>query len=408
MDYIAQELIDTILDFLHDDIPSLLSSSLVAKKWVAAPRHHIFACITINHFLPGFGLGLVDNAHLFLDICNSPHCSIIWSIRSVVFNVDTEVSRPVPGLLVDIIEALACAPVEKMVFIDYAEEPVSLAWIAPHLPGLREFSYNALNRIVEDIFALVSSFPALRILSIYSSYEHSTSVATTPYRAFNFAHLHTLRARLYPLQSEELLSCLQSAPLRLETLDLNLFHCYHNGWGPVSALQAFLLAENAVYLQNLTLRVTYEDNDEELDDLVRLERPSDGELDFSALTSLRTLHLTSHSTDSICSALASLPPSALRSFRYEWIHWIYYNEEPCPCNDSQVHQFVSVMQGPQFDALTRLDIGVPDFFQDEGILALREYFGKWKDDQRMQIERSEGDFQVDSWESLSDGMFTGA
>ncbi|KAJ7301125.1 hypothetical protein DFH08DRAFT_724630, partial [Mycena albidolilacea] len=44
---IAQELIDTILDFLYDDHSSLFSASLVARKWVPTTRHHVFERIII-------------------------------------------------------------------------------------------------------------------------------------------------------------------------------------------------------------------------------------------------------------------------------------------------------------------------------------------------------------------------
>ncbi|KAJ7022319.1 hypothetical protein C8F04DRAFT_971679, partial [Mycena alexandri] len=46
-DDLAQELVDTILDFLHDDQKSLLSSSLIARKWVPATRYHVFERITL-------------------------------------------------------------------------------------------------------------------------------------------------------------------------------------------------------------------------------------------------------------------------------------------------------------------------------------------------------------------------
>ncbi|KAJ7720367.1 hypothetical protein DFH07DRAFT_760873, partial [Mycena maculata] len=61
------ELIDAILDFLHDDRQSLLHSSLVARKWVPATRYHIFERIAINHFLAGQRgyRQYRDNAHDF-------------------------------------------------------------------------------------------------------------------------------------------------------------------------------------------------------------------------------------------------------------------------------------------------------------------------------------------------------
>ncbi|KAF8180697.1 hypothetical protein K438DRAFT_1508925, partial [Mycena galopus ATCC 62051] len=81
---IAQELVDSILDFLYDDHASLLSCSMVAQKWVSATRHHVFGRITINHFFPGRGHFFKDSAHSFLALCRSAHCTIIPSVREVV------------------------------------------------------------------------------------------------------------------------------------------------------------------------------------------------------------------------------------------------------------------------------------------------------------------------------------
>ncbi|KAJ7445912.1 hypothetical protein FB451DRAFT_1055474, partial [Mycena latifolia] len=89
---LAQELIDTILDFLHDDRESLLSSSLVSRKWVPAPRYHIFEQIAINHLVTGRQGRFRDTAHKFLAICSSPHCTILSSVHNVVLNIDTELA----------------------------------------------------------------------------------------------------------------------------------------------------------------------------------------------------------------------------------------------------------------------------------------------------------------------------
>ncbi|KAJ7133827.1 hypothetical protein C8R46DRAFT_923543, partial [Mycena filopes] len=75
-DELAQELVDIILDFLHEDHTTLLSASLTARKWVPATRYHVFERITLNHFLAPRPNRFIDNAHEFLDIAASPHCSI--------------------------------------------------------------------------------------------------------------------------------------------------------------------------------------------------------------------------------------------------------------------------------------------------------------------------------------------
>lgn len=292
---LAQELVDCILDFLHDDRKSLLSSSLVSRTWVPATRHHLFERVAINNFFAGrHGYHrFTDNAHKFLTICGSPHCTIITSIRNVVLNVNTQFTPagPVPQLLADIIDVLARAPVNKLLFIDHTSSlslPISLAWIAPRLAGLRDLSYNALERPAEDIFALVASFPALRVLSVYSSPKGAPTASIThglePHPTF--AHLHTLRARLYAGQSEELLSWPHSAGNypNLETLDLTVFHGYHNGWGPVAALNAFLRAHGD-HLRHLVFRVSYEDSDDDVDEMLRVEQPSHGERAYFLLLS---------------------------------------------------------------------------------------------------------------------------
>ncbi|KAJ7464235.1 hypothetical protein B0H11DRAFT_78595 [Mycena galericulata] len=428
MSEIAQELIDTILDFLHDDRNSLLSSSLVARKWVPATRFHAFNRIVINNFFVG-RQGFRDNAHIFLALCGSPHCSILSSIRTVILNVDTEFTPAGPdaGLLVDLIDALARTPLYKLIFIDHTSlisVPVSLAWIAPRFPDLQELSYNALQRPAADLCALVAGFPALRVLSVYSSNKGSptapltSTLPQTPPLAF--AHLHTLRIRLYSRQSEDLLAWLQTAGpdgLRLETLDINVFHAYHNGWGPVIALNALLRA-TAAHLRALTIHVTYEDS-ADVDAAVRVERPAEGNLDLSPLRNLHTLHLTAHNVVTVCGALNSFSsdisaaPPPLTTLRVHFLPWRFYAFAPCPCNTTlqqHVRAFADVTQSPPFARLRHFDLGVPEFFGEAGKTAVREFFGlkDGRDEGVLRIGFSEADAgrgQRDSWEGVRGEVF---
>ncbi|KAJ7868597.1 hypothetical protein B0H14DRAFT_2503876 [Mycena olivaceomarginata] len=67
---LPQELVDTILDILHDDIPSLKSCSLAARIFVISARKHIFKKIEI--------LSSSDASQRFYQLlCSSPHITPI-------------------------------------------------------------------------------------------------------------------------------------------------------------------------------------------------------------------------------------------------------------------------------------------------------------------------------------------
>ena len=50
---IPQELSDTILDFLHDDVTALCSAGLVCRSWLPASRLHLFSDIELNPRISG-------------------------------------------------------------------------------------------------------------------------------------------------------------------------------------------------------------------------------------------------------------------------------------------------------------------------------------------------------------------
>jgi hypothetical protein len=63
---LPQDLVDTILDDLHDDVPSLKSCSLAARTFVISARKHIFKKIEI--------LSSSDASQRFYELlCSSPH-----------------------------------------------------------------------------------------------------------------------------------------------------------------------------------------------------------------------------------------------------------------------------------------------------------------------------------------------
>ncbi|KAJ6559994.1 hypothetical protein B0H19DRAFT_1260660 [Mycena capillaripes] len=421
---LAQELVDTIVDFLHDDRGSLLSSSLVARNWVPATRHHVFERITINHFFTGrAGRGFRDTAHPFLAICRSPYCTITSGIQSVLLNIEVPShaeSDSSLALLEELVEALARTPVSKILFIDHTKSfaaPISLSWIPSRLPGLREFAYNALDRFVLDIFTLVAAFPELRSLALYSTTRDASAAAITQAKPHSilpsahtaFAHLHTLRLRLRGDQADEFVMWLLNlgGHIRLETLDLSVFHFYHDGWGPVGGLNTFFGAHGA-HLRDLNLSILYEDN-ADLDEELLLDKPSDGEVDLSNLTNLHSLRLGGHDVSAICRALASLPspsPPLLETLEVSFKGWIHYADVPCACDARVlVHDFTSVMRGAQFAALTRFAILVPEFFGEEGAELLKDYFPRWKGTEVLSVGFiDQFRYPVDSWEGVRDEL----
>ncbi|KAJ7246148.1 hypothetical protein B0H12DRAFT_1306492 [Mycena haematopus] len=360
---IAKELVDHIPDFLYDDRPSLLSSSLVARTWVSTPRHHVCKRVT-THFFPGRGYPFKDSAHNFLAIFRSPHCTILPPVRDVVLNVDC---APAPDLLQELVDVLARAPLAKLHFTDHTtscRDPISLSWMSPHFPGLREFSYNSLDRFVLDIFALVL-IAALRQKGCSKKCHCAgQTISHSPGHCFRVV-----------APSNQFVAWLQTFGdrIRLEALNLEVFHFYRNGWGPITALNTFLGA-NGAHLQSFGLRIHYED-DGEVDESILLSQASDGDLELSGLTNLRSLSLGSHNVEAICTSLASLPSdsSSLEMLRVSFSTWIHYDEFPYMCDPPfLMDEFVSVVDGDQFAHLTAVTIL-------GGREALRGYFPRWKD-----------------------------
>ncbi|KAJ6533802.1 hypothetical protein DFH09DRAFT_1325652 [Mycena vulgaris] len=300
---LAQELIDTVLDFLHDDAESLRRSSLVAHAWIPTPRHHLFSHTAINCFFSGRAT-VRDNAHSFLALCGSPHRTILAAMQSVALNIIHFGDDP--ELLERVVGAFEGTSVKEIFFLDWSS-PGSLARIGARLPQqLEQLSYNSMAQASEDLFFLAASFPRLRSLVIHVELKSimNTTIVFPPLPTTNLTHLRTLRLRLSGHHLEQALSWLQAAGVRPETLDVEVLHCFHNGWGPTASLNAFLHAR-AGRLEHLHLRVAHHRNSSDIDDIERLNRVSD--VDLRVLANLRTLHLRSHDLESVCTALDSLP-----------------------------------------------------------------------------------------------------
>ncbi|KAF9477304.1 hypothetical protein BDN70DRAFT_810945 [Pholiota conissans] len=74
------ELIENILDFVHDDPESLYAASLVCRAWVSTPRYHMFHRTIIRDIEDPFQ----ENVTSFLSLCSSPHGTILPVIRCAI------------------------------------------------------------------------------------------------------------------------------------------------------------------------------------------------------------------------------------------------------------------------------------------------------------------------------------
>ncbi|KAJ6549982.1 hypothetical protein B0H19DRAFT_1264849 [Mycena capillaripes] len=159
----------------------------------------------------------------------------------------------------------------------------------------------------------------LRSLALYST-THDTST---------FAIIQT---KLYPRAGRRVsrMAAELGEHIRLETLDLSVFHFYHDVWGLVGCLNAFFGAHGVAHLQDLSLYTCYKVNSD-VDRVLLLNKGSDGEVHFSDLTNLHHLRLGGHSVSAICRALTSLPspsPHTFQSLEVSLGPWIHYAAIP--------------------------------------------------------------------------------
>lgn len=249
---IPLEVLDIILDFLHNDAASLRAASLVSRGWVHESRHHLFNKITLKDVSsPPLGINL-KNARPFLELARSNYCTFLAAIRSATFFITNA------ELIMDIVAVLASSKlVNQLIVRNFTQEPTS--WDVSAFPNVRDLTYNAAPEFGENPWALVGSFSELHTLALYT---HCTTVITLPsdVSGFHFNSLRTLRLNL--MASDELfhwMGNLDGAHYSLETLDLQLIRACHTGWGPVTALNSFLRG-TAATLQHLIVRVEYDNS----------------------------------------------------------------------------------------------------------------------------------------------------
>jgi hypothetical protein len=76
MPHLPAELIDTVVDFLHDDEESLANCSLVCKEWVPATRYHIFNNLLLDRW----------NMEEFVDLITRPSATVALYINHLIID----------------------------------------------------------------------------------------------------------------------------------------------------------------------------------------------------------------------------------------------------------------------------------------------------------------------------------
>ncbi len=179
---VPQELIDYILDFLHDDIPTLRTCSLVSHSFLPCTRYHIYSSVTIVHvdeldlFRERYAGQLYQCQNLAALLEHSPHVAPLvtrFGMRSMAELMMEDASMNTS--LVSIISSL-----HNLSHVELIARPGEEFWdefpvvtLGPFLTALRSvplktfiFCAAALTtQEFEDLFTAAAN-PALKHLSL--------------------------------------------------------------------------------------------------------------------------------------------------------------------------------------------------------------------------------------------------
>lgn len=250
---VPAEILEHILDYLHDDGAALRASALVQRSWVATTRLHLY-----NEEIVSQGhtprREPMDNATTFIEMCRSPLCTVLGFIQSAIIMIKD------PTLDEAVIDVLNEAPgLKKVVYFDNREESRSTKSLHRKLPQVEELVYSPQRSFGKETANMISTFTNLRTLAIYFTDsvrpEYPVNSDALPNSFSNLRHL-----RLLLSNPEEMFQwLLSSSPsIQLEHLELRMLSPYHRGWGSVKHLNAFLIAQ-ADTLKHLSLSVEYKE-----------------------------------------------------------------------------------------------------------------------------------------------------
>ncbi|SJL14143.1 uncharacterized protein ARMOST_17598 [Armillaria ostoyae] len=178
---VPQELIDYILDFLHDDVPTLRMCSLVSRAFLPCSRYHIYSSVTIIHvdeldlFRERYAGQLYQTQNLAALLEHSPHVPPLvtrFGMRSMAMMEDASM---------DISSFSIISSLHNLSHIELIAHQSQESWDAfpavnlrPFLTALRSvplktFKFCAVELATseqfEDLFTAIAN-PALKHLSL--------------------------------------------------------------------------------------------------------------------------------------------------------------------------------------------------------------------------------------------------
>ncbi|KAF9780878.1 hypothetical protein BJ322DRAFT_1112270 [Thelephora terrestris] len=149
------EVLDLIVDHLHDQPTALEECCLVSKSWVPRARSHLFAEVEFN--LSRCPIRLWTNA--FPDPSNSPahHTRRLW-----IYGLETTTASSTVLRQFDCIQELwVAAPVQDF------SAPVSFDQLHGLSPTLKTLHLSDISAPASQVFNLICSFPLLEDLWLY-------------------------------------------------------------------------------------------------------------------------------------------------------------------------------------------------------------------------------------------------
>ncbi|TCD66774.1 hypothetical protein EIP91_000965 [Steccherinum ochraceum] len=177
--HIPLELVDIILDYLHDDKPTLAACSLVSRDWRPSTRYHLFQAL---HIGGDAIVGGYDNFLRFLDASpsirpyiRSLHVSGTWK-SNIAKGERCLVGPYVLVSLLDTLTALTTLTLDGVVWAGAARRNLQGLWPVKWPPIPRKFDTLVLSRIesydrgpsqyTKSVFQILHTFGSLQKLAI--------------------------------------------------------------------------------------------------------------------------------------------------------------------------------------------------------------------------------------------------
>lgn len=216
MQFLAQELIDITIDFLHDDKPALRACSLVCTRWVHSAHYHLFYGhrVEARHDQGGY-------SEQFKKPSTEPLRSYIRELTLAagpIHSLSPELTEDIVVLALERLPRLRSLKLRQTGFItpgllaesrsSYNLERLSISWMYPSIPGSGH-----------SLVSLLSMFHTVRVLDLDVIHHKHLSGSAVPAADSGDRLLRSLRVQTLQLHdiSEALIASIQ-ATIRPEYL----------------------------------------------------------------------------------------------------------------------------------------------------------------------------------------------